>query len=82
MLDMDYKMYLASEIVSIKDRAVDESEVTVPSEIKLIDADKNQKGMLKIIEENMKYLKKNNMWNEKSPDEIKIYDNLQEDWEY
>lgn len=82
MLDMDYMMYLASEIVSIKDRAVDESEVTVPSEIKLIDADKNQKGMLKIIEENMKYLKKNNMWNEKSPDEIKIYDNLQEDWEY
>lgn len=82
MLDMDYKMYLASETVSIKDRAVDESEVTVPGEIKLIDADKNQKGMLKIIEENMKYLKKNKMWNEKSADEIKIYDNLQEDWEY
>ena len=27
-------------------------------------------------------MEKNNMWNEKSPDEIKIYDNLQEDWEY
>lgn len=82
MLDLDYKMYLASETVAMKERAVDMSEVSVPSDIKLIDADKNQKGMLKIIEENMKYLKKNNMWKEKTPDEIKIYDNLQEDWEY
>jgi hypothetical protein len=30
----------------------------------------------------MKYLKKNNKWVENNPDEIKIYDNLNEDWEY
>ncbi len=82
MLDLDYQMYLCSETVSMKERAVDVSEVSVPAGIKLIDADKDPKGMQKIIDENMKYLKKNKMWEEKSPEEIKIYDNLQEDWEY
>ena len=82
MLNFDIQVYIASLTTDIKKRAVDDSEVSVPEGIKLINGDKDQKGMLKIIEENMKYLKKNNKWVENNPDEIKIYDNLNEDWEY
>ncbi len=82
MLNMDFLMYIASVTKAVKPRKVDDSEFAVPEDIKLIDADKDAKGMLKITEENMKYLKKNKLWNEKNPDEIKIYDNLNEDWEY
>jgi len=35
-----------------------------------------------MIDENKKYMIKNKLWKEEDPDKIKIYDNLQEDWEY
>ena len=82
MLSLDFLMYIASITTAIKKRSVADSELAVPDDIKLIDADKDSKGMLKITEENMKYLQKNKLWVEKNPDEIKIYDSLNEDWEY
>ncbi|MBE6259360.1 MAG: hypothetical protein E7107_00845 [Prevotella sp.] len=82
VLNMDVLMYLASVVKDVKKRSVDDSEVTVPSDIKLIDADKDPKNMLKIVEENGKYMKKKGLWKESAPDDVKIYDNLNEDWEY
>lgn len=82
MLNFDVQIYIATVVKDIKARKVDDEEVSVPKDIKLVDADRNPKAMLKIIEEEQKYLKKNNKWVEKKPDEIKIYDNLNEDWEY
>ena len=82
MVDLDFMLYIASTTTGVTPRKVDDSELAVPNDIKLVDSDVNPKAMLKIIDENTKYMKKNNLWNEKSPDEIKIYDNLQEDWEY
>ena len=82
MLNFDVQIYIATVVKDIKARKVDDEEVSVPKDIKLVDADRNPKAMLKIIEEEQKYLNKNNKWVEKKPDEIKIYDNLNEDWEY
>ena len=83
-LDMDYLMYLACTTTEIKSRPVNDSELEVPEDIDLFDADnpKNARKMLKMIDENKKYMIKNKLWKEEDPDEIKIYDNLQEDWEY
>lgn len=82
MLDMDITLYIASTTTGVTPRKVDDSELAVPDDIKLVDSEANPKAVLKMVDENKKYMKKNNLWNEKSPDEIKIYDNLQEDWEY
>jgi len=82
MLNMDILVYIATQTKEIKARKVDDSEVSVPDDIKLIDADKDAKGMAKIVQENQKYLQKNGLWKETSPDDVKIYDNLNEDWDY
>ena len=83
-LDMDYLMYMACTTTEIKSRPVNDSELEVPEDIDLFDADnpKNARKMLKMIDENKKYMIKNKLWKEEDPDKIKIYDNLQEDWEY
>lgn len=83
-LDMDYLMYLACTTTEIKSRPVNDLELEVPEDIDLFDADnpKNARKMLKMIDENKKYMIKNKLWKEEDPDKIKIYDNLQEDWEY
>ena len=82
MLNLDVLMYIASTTKAIKARAVDDSEFAIPDGIKLIDGDKDQKGLAKMIADNQKYLKKKGIWNEKAPEEIKIYDNLTEEWDY
>ena len=75
-------MYLASEVKEIKVRTVDDSELTVPSDIKLYDSVKDAKAVAKMLEENQKYMKKKGLWKVTEPDDVKIYDNLNEDWEY
>lgn len=82
MLNLDFLMYLDSETKSITPRKVEDSEFEVPSEIKLIDGNKDADKAQKIMEENTKYMKKKNLWTEKSPDEVRIFDSLQEDWDY
>ena len=82
MMNLDFIMSVASIITSITPRTVDDSELEVPSEIKLVDIDKDPKKLIKIIEENKKYMVKNKLWTEESPDEAKIYDNLTEEWDY
>lgn len=82
MLNLDVQIYIASVVKEIKPRKVDDSEFSIPEGFKIINADKDPKGMAKIIEENQKYLKKNNKLVTNNPDEIKVYDNLNEDWEY
>ncbi len=82
MLNVDFLMSNSMYLTSIKSRPVDDSEFEIPADIKLIDADKNPKDMMKIIEENKKYMIKKKLWVENNPDEIKIYDNLSEDWDF
>ena len=82
MLNTDFLMYIATEVKEIKPRKVEDAELAVPADIKLIDKSKDEKGFAKIIADNQKYLVKNGLWNPKSPDDVKIYDNLEEDWDY
>lgn len=82
VLNLDILMYLASEVKEIKVRTVDDSELTVPSDIKLYDSVKDAKAVAKMLEENQKYMKKKGLWKVTEPDDVKIYDNLNEDWEY
>lgn len=82
MLNMDIRMSIATEITSITPRAVDDSEFEVPSDIKLIDGSKDAKKMFKIVQENVDYMKKNNLWVDPAVNEDKIYDNLEEDWDF
>ena len=82
MLNTDFLMYIATEVKEIKNRAVDDAELAIPSDIKLIDKSKDEKGFAKIVADNQKYLVKNGLWNPKSPDDVKIYDNLDEEWDY
>ena len=81
-MNMDLRFNLASTLEKMTKRAVADSEFEVPAEIKMVDIEKKPKEMLKIVQENAKYLKKNGLWVE-APDEApKIYDNLAEDWDY
>lgn len=81
-MNMDLRFNFASTLEKMTERAVADSEFEVPAEIKMVDIEKKPKEMLKIIQENAKYLKKKGLWVE-APDEApKIYDNLAEDWDY
>lgn len=82
MLNVDFTMSLATLVTSITPRPVDDSEFEVPSNIKLYDQVKDAKQVQKIIEENIAYMKKNGLWKEESSEESKIYDNLNEEWDY
>jgi hypothetical protein len=82
MLNMDIRLSIATEITSITPRAVDDSEFDVPSDIKLIDGNKDAKKMFKIAQENIDYMKKNNLWVDPALNEDKIYDNLNEEWDF
>lgn len=82
MLNMDMQFNISSTLKKITMRPVDDSEFEIPADIKMVDINKKPKEMIKIIQENAKYLKKNGLWQE-APDEApKIYDNLSEDWDY
>ena len=61
---------------------LDDSEFEIPSDIKLIDIAKEPKQYLKMMEDNKKFMIKKKLWVEEAPDEAKIYDNLNEDWDY
>lgn len=82
MLNLDILMYLSSVTTSITPRTVDDSEFEIPADVKLIDGDKDVAKLGKLIEENTKYMKKKGLWVDTEPDEVKIYDNLQEEWDY
>lgn len=82
MLNMDIRISIATEITSITPRAVDDSEFEVPADIKLIDGNKEPKKILKIGQENLDYMKKNNLWVDPAVNEDKIYDNLEQDWDF
>ena len=50
--------------------------------LKLINIDGNEKEYFKLYSENTKYLKKNKLWVDPAINEDRIYDNLQEEWDY
>ena len=82
MLNFDLRLSVSTLATEIKERTVDDSEFEVPSDIKLIDGNKDPKKMLKIMTENYEYMKKKDMWIDPKINEDKIYDNLSEDWDY
>lgn len=82
MLNLDFLMYMDSEAKSIKARPVDDAEFAIPSEMKISDANKDATVVAKIMNENTEFMKKKKLWEETPADEVKIYDNLQEEWEY
>ena len=82
MMNIDFLMSVSTVVTSITPRTVDDSEFEIPSDIKLIDIAKEPKQYLKMMEDNKKYMIKKKLWVEETPDEAKIYDNLNEDWDY
>ena len=82
MLNFDLRLSVSTLATEIKERAVDDSEFEVPSDIKLIDGNNDPQKMLKIMTENYEYMKKKDMWIDPKINEDKIYDNLSEDWDY
>ena len=82
MMNIDFLMSLSTIVTSITPRTVDDSEFEIPSDIKLIDIAKEPKQYLKMMEDNKKFMIKKKLWVEEAPDEAKIYDNLNEDWDY
>ncbi len=82
MLNMDLRISISTIITDIKERAVDDSEFEVPADIKLIDGSKDPKKIMKIMTENYEYMKKKDMWQDPTLNEDKIYDNLDEDWDF
>lgn len=79
---MDIRIAIASIVTSITPRTVADSEFEVPADIKLINIDGNEKEYFKLYSENTKYLKKNKLWVDPAINEDRIYDNLQEEWDY
>ena len=82
MMNIDFLISLSTIVTSITPRTVDDSEFEIPSDIKLIDIAKEPKQYLKMMEDNKKFMIKKKLWVEEAPDEAKIYDNLNEDWDY
>lgn len=82
MMNLDVRMAVSSITTSITPRAVEDSEFEVPSDVKLINVDGNQKEYFKLFAENTKYLKKAGLWVDPAKNEDTIYDNLSEDWDY
>ncbi|MCR5361847.1 MAG: DUF4412 domain-containing protein [Bacteroidales bacterium] len=84
MLNFDFRLSIASKIESITPKSLDDSEFKVPAGINVIDGLADPKKMTKIINDNKNYMKKKGLWNEKDTqtEEIKVYDNLSEDWDY
>ena len=81
MMNIDFLMSLSTIVTSITPRTVDDSEFEIPSDIKLIDIAKEPKQYLKLMEDNKKFMIKKKLWVEEAPDEAKIYDNLNDDWD-
>lgn len=82
MINLDVDISVSTIIKSITPRKVDDSEFEVPSDIKIIDADKEPKKFIKMLEENKKYMMKKGLWKETPENEAKIYDNLSEEWDF
>lgn len=82
MINLDVDISVSTIIKSITPRKVDDSEFEVPSDIKIIDADKEPKKFIKMLEENKKYMMKKDLWKETPENEAKIYDNLSEEWDF
>ncbi|MBQ9678265.1 MAG: hypothetical protein IJV44_09035 [Prevotella sp.] len=82
MMNIDFLMSVATIVTAITPRTVDDAEFEVPADIKMIDIEKKPKELIKMLEDNKKYMIKKNLWTEESPDEAKIYDDLSEDWDY
>ena len=81
-MNLDTRMNIACEILSIIPRKVDDSEFDIPAEIRIIDGDKYPDKMKDIAQENNEYLKKHNLWIDPIVNEDKIYDNLMEEWDF
>jgi len=82
MVNVDILMSMSFIMTGFEERSVSDSELEVPADIKLYDAAKDPKQVLKISADNKKYMQKKNLWSEKDPDEMKIYDNLSEEWDF
>ena len=82
MMNIDFLMSLSTIVTSITPRTVDDSEFEIPSDIKLIDSAEEPRQQVKMMEGNKKFMIKKKLWVEEAPDEAKIYDNLNEDWDY
>lgn len=82
MVNMDIRMAISTMVTSITPRKVEDSELEVPSDIKLVDVDAKPQEMFKIMLENTKYMKKHKLWVDPALNEDKIYDNLSEDWDF
>ena len=81
-LNLDIRLTVSTEVKSITPRAVDDSEFVVPSDIKMIDPSKEPKKYLKMLTENYEYMKKQGLWPDNSVNEDKIFDNLNEEWDF
>lgn len=82
MVNLDIEISISTILKSITPRKVDDSEFEIPSDIKIIDADKEPKKFIKMLEENKNYMVKKGLWKETPEDEAKIYDNLSEEWDF
>ncbi len=82
MVNLDVDVSISTILKSITPRKVDDSEFEIPSDIKMIDANKEPKKFIKMLEENKKYMMKKGLWKETPEDEAKIYDNLSEEWDF
>ncbi len=82
MVNVDILMSMSFLMTELKERSVSDSELEIPADIKLYDAVKDPKQLLKINADNKKYMQKQKLWTEKSADEMKIYDNLSEEWDF
>lgn len=82
MMDMEMVFRIAGTLQKLTQREVKDEEFEVPNNIKLVDINKKPKEFIKILQENVKYLKKNKLWHEAPDTEPKIYDNMEEDWDY
>lgn len=76
----DYTSYnvISTMVTSIKERTVDDSEFEVPSDIQIVGI----LNMNKVMKEHEKYMQKNPVPPDPKFDENKVYDNLEEDWDY
>ena len=77
-INIDTYYSISQETTSITPREVDDSEFEIPSDIKIVGA----LSMMKTIYANKSYMEKKGLWKELPADEDKIYDNLEDDWDF
>lgn len=82
VLNVYGRIYTITSDVQITERSVDDSEFEVPADIKLVDINQKPGEMIKIIKANKKYLMKKGLWNEVDEANEKVYDSLDEEWDF